>query len=62
MNRKIIRLRLSHSKKMELKKLKQEDRKRKQILQLFNNKLDDLWISINKVEELLKIIKEKRAS
>ena len=47
---------------MELKKLKQEDRKRKQILQLFNNKLDDLWISINKVEELLKIIKEKRAS
>jgi hypothetical protein len=62
MNRKIVRLRLSHSKKTELKKLKQEDRKRKQILQLFNNKLDDLWISINKVEELLKIIKEKRAS
>jgi len=62
MNRKIVRLRLSHSKKTELKKLKQEDRKRKQILQLFNNKLDDLWISINKVEELVKIIKEKRAS
>lgn len=62
MNRKIVRLRLSHSKKTELKKLKQEDRKRMQILQLFNNKLDNLWISINKVEELVKIIKEKRAS